>query len=247
MVGMISIITPSFNSGKFIERTILSVRDQGYPEYEHIIVDAGSADQTASIAKRYKKVRFIVARNTNQSQALNIGFGEASGGVVGWINADDVYEPNAFKAASDYLAKNPSIDLVYSDCRFIDEHGGDAGYWRTSDFSYFRNLNYAQMIPQPTIFFRKTVFERVGYIDESYNYAMDFDFLVRVSKKCAIARLPGPPLASFRLQSSSKTVSQRSRFEPEVTRIRAKHGAVLPYWLVKAVQGAVGKVKRRPG
>ncbi len=115
----------------------------------------------------------------------------------------------------------------------------------TAPFNYFRNLNYAQMIPQQTIFFRKSVLGKVGYIDESYSYAMDFDFLVRISKKCRIAYVPNEFFARFRLHSSSKTMAQRKKFEPEVIKIRGLHGAVVPYPIVKLAQWAIGLVKKR--
>ncbi len=241
----ISIITPSYKSGAFIERTILSVKNQNYPNYEHIIVDAGSNDGTDRVAKKYPNVKFVLAEKTNQSQALNVGFKMATGGLIGWINADDVYEPGAFKKAIDYLGGHPETDLIYSDCRFIDENDKELAVWRTARFSYFRNLNYFQMIPQQTIFFRRGVFEKVGFIDERFNFAMDYDFLVRVSKRCRIEYLPGIVLADLRLHSSSKTMSQRKKFEPEVRRIKKEQGAVVPYAAAELAQRFIGLFKKR--
>jgi glycosyltransferase involved in cell wall biosynthesis len=241
----ISIVTPTYNTGEFIERTILSVKNQGYPEYEHIIVDAGSKDATAEIAGKYPSLNYVIEPGCTQSEALNIGFRMVSGGIVGWINSDDVYNPGAFRKVSDFMDAHPQVDMVYSDCRFINENDKEIGIWRTAPFSYFRNLNYAQMVPQQTIFFRREVFEKVGFINEKYNYAMDYDFIVRVSKECRVARMPGEALASFRLHGVSKTVSQRGKFEPEVLEIRRKHGAIVPYGLFKVAHAAIGLFKKR--
>jgi glycosyltransferase involved in cell wall biosynthesis len=244
-MNKISIVTPSFNSGEFIERTIMSVKTQCYDSYEHIIVDAGSTDGTEAIVKKYPNIVFIIKEKCPQSEALNIGFKKATGEIIGWINSDDVYVYGAFKAVAKYLEEQPDVDMVYSDCMFIDENDNELMLWKTADFSHFRNLNYAQMIPQQTIFFRKSVFSKIGYLDESLNYAMDYDFLIRVSKCCKIKYLKKVVLARFRLHSSSKTMAQRKKFEPEVIRIRSKYGAVIPYQIVKIIQCVIGLMKKR--
>ena len=240
----ISIITPSYNQGKYIERTILSVKNQNYPNYEHIIIDGGSTDETFDVIRKYPEIKLIV-KKSNQSEALNIGFKAADGNIVGWINSDDIYLPGAFGNAVKFLNSNDTISMVYSDCQFIDETDAVVGKWVTDSFDYFRNLNYAQMIPQPTIFFRRSVFDRVGYIEETLNYAMDLDFFIRVSKSCKIVRVPQVQFAAFRVHSNSKTVSQRKKFEPEIIKIRKNHGAIIPYYLVRLVQDTVGLVKKR--
>ena len=241
----ISIVTPSYNQAAFIERAILSVKNQNYPNYEHIIVDC-SNDETVRIVKKYPEVRLISKKErVGLSAALNMGFRTAQGDIIGWINSDDAFEHKAFKTAADYLESHPEADMVYSDCRFIDENDKELAIWHTAKFSYFRNLNYFQMIPQQTIFFRKEVFEKVGYMDERFHFAIDYDFFIRVSKKCKIVYLPGVILGAFRLHSSSKTMSQRKKFEPEVRLIKKEQGAVLPYFVADNVQKLIGIFKKR--
>ncbi len=242
---MISIVTPSYNQAAYIERTILSVKNQDYPNYEHIIVDC-SDDETVSIIKKYPEIRLVAKRERFPlSAALNLGFRNARGDIIGWINSDDAFEPGAFKTAVEYLESRPDVDMVYSDCRFIDENDKGLAIWHTAEFSYFRNLNYFQMIPQQTIFFRKEVFGKVGYLDERFHYAIDYDFLIRVSKRCKIAYLPGVILGAFRLHPGSKTMSQRKKFEPEVRLIKKEQGAVLPYFVADSVQKLIGIFKKR--
>ncbi len=244
-MNKISIVTPTYNTGRFIERTILSVKNQNYSDYEHIIVDAGSTDETLQIIKKYPEVTYVLKDKCTQSEALNIGFQKATGSIIGWVNSDDVYEPGAFGKASRVLDEHKDTDLVYSNCRFIDDGDKEIGFWKTAKFSYFRNLNYFQMIPQQTIFFRKSVFEKVGYIDESFSYTMDYDFLVRISKKCRVEYVPNEVFASFRLHSVSKTMAQRKKFEPEVIAVKKKHGAVVPYQFAFALQRFIGLFKKR--
>jgi glycosyltransferase involved in cell wall biosynthesis len=240
----LSIITPSYNSGPFLERTIRSVLDQEFTDFEHIVVESSPVKPKDTIAK-YTHVQWILNENCSQSQALNIGFHKAQGDYIGWINSDDLYRPGAFRRAIAFLDAHPETDLVYSDCEFIDPEDQSLGIWKTGPFSYFRNLNYYQMVPQMTIFFRRTVFDRAGYLDENLHYTMDYDFLIRVSKNCKLTYLPGPALASFRLHAVSKTVSQRAKFEPEVALVKRRYGAVMPHEIAKAVQSAIGLVKKR--
>lgn len=241
----ISIVTPTYNTGKFIERTILSIKNQNYPNYEQIIVDAGSNDETLSIIERYPELTYIIKEKCNQSEAINIGLKKATGEIIGWLNSDDVYEPETFSKVVAFFEKHPEAELVYSDCIFIDEEDKVLGEWKTAPFNYFRNLNYAQMIPQQTIFFRRTILDKVGYLDEKLNFAMDFDFLVRISKVCKIVYMSHEILARFRLHSSSKTMSQRKKFEPETIMIRKRHGAVVPYPVFKIIHGIIGIFKKR--
>ncbi|MDO8554703.1 MAG: glycosyltransferase family 2 protein [Candidatus Micrarchaeota archaeon] len=240
----ISIVTPSYNHGKFIERTILSIKNQNYQNYEHIVVDGESTDETNNILKKYPEI-VCLTKKSNQSNALNTGFKLAKGDIIGWISSDDIYVPGAFETAIKYLTEHQEVDLVYTDCNFIDENDKVIGNWHTAPFSYFRNLNYAQMIPQPTAFFRKTVFEKAGYIDENLNYGMDYDFFIRVSKKCKIDYIPNKIFANFRVHSSSKTMSHREKFEPEIIKIRTKYGAIIPYFAIKTIQNIVGRIKKR--
>ena len=242
---LLSIVTPSYNQGRYIEKTILSVKDQNYANFEHIIVDGGSKDNTLKVLKKYSHLKWVSGKDNGQSAALNKGFRLAKGSIIGWINSDDTYTPKIFEYVVDFLEEYKDADLIYSDCNFIDENDNLIGAWKTHKFNYFFNLNYAQMIPQPTIFFRRSILDKIGYLDESLNYLLDYDFLIRVSKKYHIRRVVDKTFANFRLQSSSKTMSQRSRFESELKLIRKRNGAFIPYPLVKLVQFVLGFIKKR--
>jgi glycosyltransferase involved in cell wall biosynthesis len=213
-------------------------------EYEHIVLDAGSEDGTGEIVSKYP-IRYMSEEKEGPiGERLNLEFREAEGDTIGWINSDDTYEPGAFGTVSEFMGVHPRMDFVYSDCRFIGENDKEVGLWKTSQFSYFRNLNYAQMIPQPRAFFRKEVLDTVGYMEEKHEYAIDYDFFIRVSKNFKIARIPGV-IANFRLHENLKTVGQRENFEPGVRKIRKEHGAVIPCSLVKLINRSIELVKNR--
>lgn len=241
----LSVITPSYNQGAYIEKTILSVKNQNYDHFEHIIIDGGSKDNTLRVLKKYPHLKWVSGKDNGQSSALNKGFRLAKGSIIGWINSDDTYTSNTFKHVVSFLEKHKNVDLIYSDCNFIDKNDNLIGVWKTHKFNYFFNLNYAQMIPQPTIFFRRSVLDKIGYLDENLNYALDYDFLIRISKKCRISRVADKVFANFRLHSSSKTILQRVCFESEVKLIRKRSGAIVPYILIKLVQFVLAFIKKR--
>ena len=118
----ISIVTPSFNQGKYIQDAIESVLNQKHKNFEHIIIDACSEDQTIEILKKYPHLKWISEPDKGQSDALNKGFNKATGDIIGWLNADDIYLPNTFNIISKSL-NDKAIDAVYGNYNFIDVSG----------------------------------------------------------------------------------------------------------------------------
>ena len=111
---LVSIITPSFNQGLFIEKTILSVKNQRFKNLEHIIFDNNSEDKTKDILKKYKKfINYTIEQDNGQSHAINKGFKKAKGDIIGWLNSDDIYHPNAVKQIVDYFNKNPNVVVCH--------------------------------------------------------------------------------------------------------------------------------------
>ena len=228
----ISIVTPSYNQGRFIEETIRSVLFQGYPNLEYIIIDGGSKDETLKILKKYtKEVKWVSEPDNGQSDALNKGFKMAKGEIIGWLNADDTYTPDAVKTAVDFFSTHPDIEMVYGQCNFINERGGETGEWIDKlDFDYYlladKVLNF---IPQPAVFFRRRVFDKVGFIDANLRMAMDYDFWLRIGKKCKVAYIP-KILANFRIHKNAKS-SKWFDFWPEILGIVIKYrGLKHLYW-----------------
>ncbi len=206
----ISVVTPSYNQAQFIGETIESVRNQGYSEVEHLLLDNCSIDGTADILKKYPHLNLICEPDQGQSDALNKGFKRASGDIVGWLNADDKYLPGCFKAVADFFTAYPDCDILYGNYRLINQEGKILSYRQELPFDLFM-LKYLHVlyIPSTTTFFRRRVFEEGNFLDVNYHYAMDYEFFLRLALKgYRFSYLPSY-LADFRTHADSKSQRQR--------------------------------------
>ncbi|MHA1381529.1 MAG: glycosyltransferase family 2 protein [Candidatus Helarchaeota archaeon] len=207
----VSIITPSYNQGQFIERTILSVLEQDYPNIEYIVIDGGSTDNTLEILKKYEnRLIWKSEPDKGQSDAVNKGFRMATGEIIGWLNSDDVYRPGAIRIVVEYFLEHPEVDMVYGECDYIDEFDKSKNFYHTENFNLKRYINAKDIIPQQSSFYRKRILDKVGLLDINLNYAMDFDLFIRIGKNGIIKRIP------FHLASFRSYVGQKSRFNEEV-------------------------------
>lgn len=186
----VSIITPSYNSGQFLEQALLSVAHQSYPNLEHLVMDGGSTDATPDILRRYPAVTWVSEPDNGQAEAINKGFRLAKGEIIGWLNADDAYQPGAIPAAAHYLHSHPEIDLVYGNFNFIDGGGQVIHRQVTPPFS-LNKLLYAAIIPQTSMFFRRRVLNMVGGVNPQLHYVMDWEFTLRIARRCRVARGSG--------------------------------------------------------
>src|SRR5690242_2067533 len=149
-----SIVTPSYNQGDYIEACLRSVQSQNYPVVEHIVVDGGSTDGTVAILRRYcemagwQHLRWVSEKDGGQSDALNKGFRMASGDVIGWLNSDDLYSPNCFRVVSDTFIASNGVDLVYGDYAWANDRGEILRVRREIPFNkfvlYFNHMNFIQ-------------------------------------------------------------------------------------------------------
>lgn len=217
-VPLVSIVTPSWNSARFIEETILSVCRQDYPCVEHIVIDGGSTDETISILRKYSSVKWISERDKGQSDALNKGFAMAAGEIVGWLNADDTYEPGAISTAVHFLLTHRGTNLVYSNCNVIDEHGNIKYTECPEDFQLARQV-IRNLIPQPTVFMRREFIQKLEGVDVSLHYVMDYDLWLRAGIIGGIQKIPEVALANFRICSGSKTSEKPEQFFLEKLRV----------------------------
>lgn len=215
----VSIVTPSFNQGQFLEETIRSVLLQGYPNLEYIIIDGGSTDESVEVIRRYEPwlAYWVSEPDGGQSEALNKGFSRTSGTVLCWLNSDDRFRPGAVAVAVKALAANSHAGVVYGDCNEIDETGEHLRTYEARDFDIRRQL-VAQMIPQPAAFFRRAVWEKVGPLRTDLHYTMDRDFWNRAALSFSIVHVKAL-LADMRMHSSSKSVSQALRFTYETEKL----------------------------
>jgi len=224
----ITIVTPSYNQGKFIRQTLENVLvNQDYKDIEHLVIDGGSSDETLEILKTYKarfpnELTYISEKDSGQSNAINKGFHKATGDIIGWINSDDYYEKNIFKYIVNYFIENPNVDMIYGICHVVDENGNflmdgeDSHAFKKCNIDYkefkYENLMdvYSGLIPQPAVFFRKKIFDKVGYLDESLNFVMDYEYWLRIGRVFQIRRVD-KLLAYFRTHREAKTTF-RNRF-----------------------------------
>lgn len=183
MKPLVSIITPSYNQGRFIRETIESVLGQDYENVEYIVIDGGSTDETLSILNEYKeKIHFISEPDSGQSNAINKGFRMAHGEIVAWLNSDDVYEPGCISNAVEYFINNPNLALVYSDGYIIDDKSNKLKVFEyTQEFDYWKLVNFWDYIMQPATFFKAEMLKEVGYLDEELNYCMDWDLWIKLA------------------------------------------------------------------
>ena len=219
---LVSVVTPSYNKSSFIEETILSVRNQTYPRIQHIVVDGGSTDETLEILSKYDdSLIWISEPDEGQSDAINKGWKMAEGEILAYLNADDTYMPWAVQTAVEYLAENPDVGMVYADADFTNEHGEVTRHYQVGEFDLSRILcSYDDLflVPQPTVFFRKEVLDRVGYLDKNLHLTMDLDFWIRISLKFRIGHIP-QILATMRFYPESKSVSQSYRAVDDCLRV----------------------------
>jgi len=238
---LITVVTPSYNQGGFLEETIHSVLSQDYPAVEYIIIDGGSTDGSVDIIRRYEgRLAYWVSEpDQGQSHALNKGFARAHGEILAWLNADDLYRPHAVQTVADAFSRSPSDGVVTGGWEMITEAGTVARRFPSSHSS-IRGLLLTCDIGQPSTFFRRALFEKVGGLDEGLHYSFDYDLWLRLLS-VADLRSVGNVLSAFRLHSSSKTGSQRQAFYRDDLRVIDKYlasptGQALPQAVRRTAQ-----------
>jgi glycosyltransferase involved in cell wall biosynthesis len=221
----VSIITPSYNQASFLEETICSVLEQDYANLEYIIVDGGSKDGSVEIIRRYESQLAWWVSETDQGQtdALNKGFGKASGDILAWLNSDDTYLPGAISGAVEYLMSHPEAGLVYGDANLVDENGTVIGRFPARQTDYQRLMRGSVHIPQQAAFFRSSLWQQVGPLDPSFYFAMDYDLWVRLAKVSALHYYP-QLWANFRLHGEGKSIASDERCYPEMLRVHRREG-----------------------
>ena len=218
-----SVLTPSLNQGTFIEDNIRSVLDQKYPNFEQIIMDGGSTDNTVEILRRYPHLIWKSEPDKGQSNALNKAFKIATGDIICWLNSDDLLCAGAFYSVNEFFVRNGDKHCVIGGLQHVNEQGGLVYERAATEVNYEGLLNQGQCVQQMSTFFRKEVFDEVGLLDESYHYAMDHEFWLRVARQFKFYTIE-KDLAKFRRYKGSKTGSGEMRFVKEIMRMRAIYG-----------------------
>jgi glycosyltransferase involved in cell wall biosynthesis len=229
----ISIVTPSFNQAVFLEQTIKSILEQGYPRLEYIIQDGGSTDGALDILNRYRPqlTHIESSPDKGQAHAINLGFSRTTGEIMAWLNSDDLLLPGALHYVAGFFAAHPEVDAVYGHRILIDEADQEIGRWVLPPHDP-AVLLWADYVPQETLFWRRVIWEKAGgYVDESFKFAIDWELLLRLQDAGAkIVRLPRF-LGAFRVHDRQKTSAQLAGIgQEEMSRLRRRcHGRAVSH------------------
>jgi glycosyltransferase involved in cell wall biosynthesis len=214
---LISIITPSYNQGDFIEETIQSVLSQNYPNLEYIIIDGGSTDNTVDIIKKYEsQITYWVSEpDRGQSDAINKGLKLATGDIWAYINSDDIYQPETLHKVAEQFISDPNIHWVTGHAEYMDQSGQFVESLVPAPFTNFRDTLIRWESPrsvaiQVSNFMSVQILRKYGFLDESLHYCMDAEFGMRILADGITPIIIPEVLAKARLHSGSKTVSQRN-------------------------------------
>ncbi|WP_075063248.1 glycosyltransferase family 2 protein [Ornatilinea apprima] len=215
----VSIVTPSYNQAQYLEDTIRSVLEQGYPNLEYIIVDGGSTDGSVDIIRKYehKLAWWVSEKDEGQGDAILKGIGHASGEVIAWINSDDYYLPGAVLQAASVLKTHADVGLVYGDVVSLNGKGRPINVQRLPDYG-LQDLMSFHIIGQPSVFMRRAVYEKVGGIDPRFHYLLDHQLWLKMAAEAKIYHLPALWSAA-RYHADAKNVALAARFGREAYQI----------------------------
>ena len=224
---LVSIVTPSYNQGRFIEETILSIKNQTYPNIEHIICDGGSTDETLDVIRRHEgtyNLRWVSEPDNGQADAINKGFDMAQGEIVTWINSDDIYvTTDAVAKIVDAFRSYPSADVVTGNGIYIDHQGRwlyPAPRWQKSRACY-NYLRRSTTLIQPSTFFRSHLLRHCR-CDTKFYYAFDWDLFACMARRGNILPID-EFIAGFRVHPASKTSAVSTRRVAEKREITGRH------------------------
>ncbi len=214
----ISIITPSFNQGNYLEKTIQSILNQNYPHLEYMVIDGGSTDNSIGIIKKYEKdlTYWVSEKDNGQSEAINKGLKKAQGEVVAWLNSDDLYLPETFKIVAKKFSDNPDVDIIYGDViNFYDSKKEEHYNIKRFDPIDFISRN---PIHQPSVFWRRKVHSDIGFLDTSLHYCMDYDLWMRLFLRHKALKI-NATLSKFRVHPKAKTSNNPKQLYYEYRKI----------------------------
>ncbi len=221
---LVTIVTPSLNQGRFLRAAIDSVLEQDYPRIEYLVFDGGSCDESLDILASYgDRLKWVCEADDGQSHAINKGFRQARGSILGWLNSDDIYAPGAITKVVETFASLPEVGLVYGNGSILDETGDVVGdFDEIEPFSLWRLVHCLDYILQPAAFFRRDAALEVGLLDERLEFAMDWDLWIRLAAHSDVFYLD-ENLGSSRVYSKTKTSTGGWRRIRELRRLASKH------------------------
>lgn len=219
-----SVVTPSYNTGRFIEETLRSVHEQDYPRVEHIVLDSGSTDETPEILARFPSVRLITPAPGGVSEKVNHGFEIAQGEIIAWINADDYYLPGAISKAVAALRGHPEAALVYCNYLHVDEDSVEVERERSKQAGLRELLEERNWVPHQTVFMRREALDHVGTVNTRYPLVQDWDLWIRIAKEFPILWVDDW-WAAFRVSRGQRSDVHKYAFWSQGRRMTREHGA----------------------
>lgn len=212
----ISVITPSFNQGEYLERTILSVLNQNYPNLEYIIIDGGSTDNSVEIIKKYESqlAYWVSERDSGQSNAINKGLSLATGEWVAWQNSDDTYQPGIFFELAVASQQNPSVNLIIGNLNLIgadDEVINNLIYVKPT---YHSVLAEGMVLTNQAAFWRRSLHNTIGFLNEDLHFGFDYEWFLRVLNNSSAAHV-NHVWGNLRLHNETKTANFQTGFDSE--------------------------------
>ena len=244
----ISIVTPSFNQGEFLEETILSIINQGYPNLEYIICDGGSTDNSVNIIRKYEDriTWWCSEKDKGQTDAINKGMRRATGDIVGWINSDDVMFDNSLFFIADFFMKHPQCEFANGIVADIDREGRVKKFTHIIMSKFFMKHG-CYNICQQGMFWKRFLFEKLGYLDDTFHAKMDVEWLIRNYEANTKVMLLNKPVAAIRVYGETKTAIGGDIWKNDAEKIRLRYnGKYSPnrkniygifFYLYKALRG----------
>jgi len=238
---LISIVTPSYNQAQYIEQTIRSVLEQEYPQIEYLVVDGESTDDSVEIIRNYAsrggvtpplpsdhrkqasgfhKIDWWVSeKDSGQGEAINKGLARAKGEIVAWLNSDDYYLPNMLASVVKVFEEHPDVVMIYGDMLAVDENGQTINTLKYKQLS-LQDLLCFQIIGQPSVFFRREVYEKIGGLDTTFHFLLDHHLWIRIAQQGKILHVP-QIWSAARYHAEAKNRAKAAEFGQEAFRILA--------------------------
>lgn len=243
----VTVVTPSYNQGIFIEETILSVLNQPGVTIEYLVMDGGSTDKTVEILEKYRgRLEFVSEKDKGQTDAINKGLRRSRGRILAYLNSDDTYLPDAVAKAVRFLDSHTEVAMVYGEGYHVNVQGHFLERYYTEPFD-FQRLAEICFICQPTVFFRRELLSTVGYFDAGLQFCMDYDYWIRVGKRYAVGYIP-EYLATSKLHSEGKTLGKRVDFHEEIVcTVQRHYGHVPVRWIAAYAHAYLERYLSRQG
>ncbi|TFZ03664.1 glycosyltransferase [Ramlibacter humi] len=241
---LVSIVTPSWNTGPYIGDTLRSVQAQDYPRVEHLVLDSGSTDETDAVLARFPSIHLVRPAPAGLVPKVNLGFAMARGDVVGWLCSDDYYLPGAIGKAVDVLRNNPDVGLVYCNDLLVDSRGVEMRRVRSRQVTHSELVLDRNWVPHATVFMRREALDLAGPLDPRYPMVCDWDLWIRMSKRFPILFVDDW-WGAFRVRDDQRSNVHKYESWKEAWKMTREHGAgyfspyFRNYWRAKLVRAAV--------